>query len=1310
MQNAPHTARRGRQSITQARNNVTHVQPTTASLAASEVTTSNQTTNHFLGMSQRSWMIGEALLPGLNQNAPCQNTSSTSTDLSSNAHTALQNAPPTPLMAFADKPPPPHHFSRHIPTTPPEEPNPPPAEQEVRQDTRESHESTMNGGLRREEADNNTIIPLPLPLPPPPPPNVHEAEVIDLTASQNDDDGRGGDVIEELVPITTHEPDALHQPSAPAPAQHAQLPPQPAAQPVAQPPMAASTSTGLRREQNVEAVGNTRRSLSGIAPPQVRPAMQALQGLAQAVNHQRMPNLSYNAAPNVSFAPPQGIPYHPAADAVASNQRQAPSAASTPTNYMPPAVRQQQTVPVFVNPSIPHTSPTITPASGLHRSPSATHPPSAQLLTPVASPPHQLNGRKRPLPLDTTAQNAPARARIEPPARIQTSPQMPATRSDHLAQSLQATANSSSAPTRPLTHTDLSTPPTVVSRGAAYLATFKTTISDLQTRMTFSRAAQIRIPWIEDACRNNDLIFLLLHQLFCLWTLHGTVLENEFNMGKDCDAGFEIMALLFFRNEDLSPSFLLALAKFPNSPFALKASGEVKTWTDELRRFLPQLGGRWDLLRQSCLARRLPPTARELCEVLTCPPSIVLQKAIFTSLEKQINPYSPQNWHTYAYNLFTSSQRSYYQTDASQRLSLDDDTRMFAQAYTTQFNLHSQSLRQANFAPDLQPPNTIHSNPLGPQNNPQTSYPASHSGLRTIQPTTTQAPQFTNPSLPAQNPISAAPRVAPPQPTSRSHNQFPPSTRPQPMIPVNQPPPVFNQNRPHHLPMPNTGPPSNSLIPPARSNAPRSQQQHPRPVVNNAQPLTNNHGPIQNNFTRDQRMNVTNQAQMRPPPTPPSNTTLPTTSTPGLPVKPVNVHDTRLLPELSALPPVLTNPDSMQDALHQIHLRQPATKLKDEKATRLYQFVDSFASEPYVFRPKNAYFELPFSVPSDTLENRVETIHGSADSFQLATRKLGNDSIVLNLRCVKISNHELSGIQNANLSTWAAIPTFYPEHIFVSLNGNHLEFRRKRNYKRDLPVDVTDIVQPGNNLIRVSFHPSKDDLYNTFAIAVEIVAFQDHELVSAMPSKIAAEEALQVITAAVKPATTTGDDDVTVVNDSMSINVTDPFSLQLWTTPVRGIQCKHRECFDLQTFLQTRPSEMKDALTGVYAWICPLCFKDARPRSLVIDGFMQTVRERLIEQRREDARNIIIKSDGSWTIKEEKLEGKGPPSRRQESTANPDVDAKYKAPVATSANESAGFNLDFMEFDRSAAQPGYTATETPASESGVLEVIDLDED
>jgi len=160
-------------------------------------------------------------------------------------------------------------------------------------------------------------------------------------------------------------------------------------------------------------------------------------------------------------------------------------------------------------------------------------------------------------------------------------------------------------------------------------------------------------------------------------------------------------------------------------------------------------------------------------------------------------------------------------------------------------------------------------------------------------------------------------------------------------------------------------------------------------------------------------------------------------------------------------------------------------------------------------------------------------------------------------------------------------------------------------------------------------------------------------------------------------------------DQELYISLVDPVSFQQVKIPCRGANCRHLDPFDLSNWLESRPTKKTclHALTGpahcqrctehdarwqepslVDAWKCPVgtCEGDARPPSIVVDGFLKGVLDSLAEQGLEDVRAIYVDVHGNWRVKEEEppvgedSDGDGPPPKRHAS-------AMVKRNVATRA-------------------------------------------
>ncbi|KAJ9668417.1 hypothetical protein H2201_001465 [Coniosporium apollinis] len=353
-----------------------------------------------------------------------------------------------------------------------------------------------------------------------------------------------------------------------------------------------------------------------------------------------------------------------------------------------------------------------------------------------------------------------------------------------------------------------------------------------------------------------------------------------------------------------------------------------------------------------------------------------------------------------------------------------------------------------------------------------------------------------------------------------------------------------------------------------------------------------------------------------------------------------------LFPTTGEPRPQPTHPDSAVSALHQAHLRSPILRPKQgdwEANNPLYQYVKSFAMPPRPVVPSQPIQSWSFTVATEDfslIPRDVLSRDGSPPS-----RIIGEDSVTYRLRCSKISD------QVQGESTWVISDNTMPSYFYPQINGKPLQIRRKLQHGKDLPIDVTPYIRAGHNLLAVFVNRTADEPSPTaYAFAVEATGLKSHDNIKqdCLTSRlIPSEQSLASIKASLCD-TPDDDGDIVVVSSTLSINLFDPFSAsKIFDIPVRGQSCLHRDCFDLETFLETRKRSQPGWPSAVDEWRCPLCKADVRPQSLVVDGFLVDVRAKLADQGLLNTRSIIVEADGSWRPKPEKAArgSVGPESR-----------------------------------------------------------------
>ncbi|KAF5023830.1 hypothetical protein F66182_4088 [Fusarium sp. NRRL 66182] len=309
---------------------------------------------------------------------------------------------------------------------------------------------------------------------------------------------------------------------------------------------------------------------------------------------------------------------------------------------------------------------------------------------------------------------------------------------------------------------------------------------------------------------------------------------------------------------------------------------------------------------------------------------------------------------------------------------------------------------------------------------------------------------------------------------------------------------------------------------------------------------------------------------------------------------------------------------SLQVGLHHIDVRSPRRIPSKPGRSRYYQFVRQLVYRPVGLVPQTGLRSLPFNVPEDHIQRLARKVEGEGLPY-------------------------CSYSEDPAESDWVLLPTSWPNHVFFDLNKHHLELRRKQHFSKDQPLELTDFLAKGENVLRVSFPAVDQNLkpgYKYF-MAIEIVETISHEaahsVIQAM-RHIPQEETRLKIQRRLRPSDS---DDIIIEDETLTISLADPFSATRFTVPVRGAQCKHLECFDLETWLSTRPQKpfQKGGVLGqkgaepslVDAWKCPICGLDARPISLWVDDYLTDVRQRLLSKGDMRTKMITVTADGKWT-------------------------------------------------------------------------------
>lgn len=330
--------------------------------------------------------------------------------------------------------------------------------------------------------------------------------------------------------------------------------------------------------------------------------------------------------------------------------------------------------------------------------------------------------------------------------------------------------------------------------------------------------------------------------------------------------------------------------------------------------------------------------------------------------------------------------------------------------------------------------------------------------------------------------------------------------------------------------------------------------------------------------------------------------------------------------------PMMVNPNPTRLGLHLVGLRDPMKRLVrqgpdgNDIETDLFTYLDTFIVHPTVVDVDQPIYTWNFSFTGDERQRFPHIAHGKETQHSVWTFRPGCRTI--RLRCIRLpGNPDTVTEQN-----WSTTATFWPSVFYITVNGKELYVRRKVHNGKDLPLDITEHLHAGENNVRLDIILGQDECKTSkFVFGVEAMEVGEFDQILSLIQSVPAADSRAAIKKRLSPIT--DDDDLAVVTDNLTIDLVDPFMARIFDVPVRSLHCSHHECFDRDTFIRTRNSTSGQT-PMVDNWRCPICKGDARPQFLVVDQFLAEIHAELTRTNRLDGiRAIQIKVDGTWTFK-----------------------------------------------------------------------------
>lgn len=774
-----------------------------------------------------------------------------------------------------------------------------------------------------------------------------------------------------------------------------------------------------------------------------------------------------------------------------------------------------------------------------------------------------------------------------------------------------------------------------------HLPRIQSILTDPRTRDSFKEWASQRVILLKEACNIEDLFYLTLHQIYC-WRSVNRKAMPRLGITGHREVALASLEVILIPNSRLEPPALEWFSGFPTDPeeFLRGTNPEASRALKQIQAFLDKLSTEWAQLSASCLTRQYPPSPYELSARLGLP-SKILQTVFFTFVFRQIEGADNGSWLSRGTQFFKLSQAQLF--DKMNRInlglpepppSMDNSLAQFASEYValrTQFASRPVMAATASSSTShtVQTPIPVPAVSNLPQINlaPYTAAPTTralpeYAYQPSITSSTTPSGVFPAPNMDVAGnvphrsvtqiqPVPSNPAHPTPTMGPRQQNYIQEMTW---VTAMSNPPLVWNGCRVSY--------PSSALLYPAAPNA-------VSPPVPGMSHVHSAQVPQDGNLVSPATISQAGAGRL---PIHPSNDAFSEHNRHS-----VRPKSTLLLPPEDRQMQLSTHPNPNLVGLHQARLQSPEpqiipTEASTQAPSRLFQVLQRFVLPPQLVTTRRSYYDWQIDIPPVDASHIAQDLPMSPNRpTSKVYRAFKKGSITYRLRCIVKSGG--SKLEPTG-SEWSTAATNFPSVCFVSLNMDDIPIRRKSHFGKNFPCDLTSGINSGLNLIEMSVHLLPEEQSNTYAVAIEQIETLEQGQCLVLLTLIEQPASLAAIVSSLALANV--DEDIAIVDPHISIDLIDPFTAQICVTPVRGKTCTHRECFDLQAFLESRPRKVKGvALSSADEWRCPICNKDARPQSLLLDGFLLSVCKQLRAgaEEAEEVRAIMVGPDGAWSVK-----------------------------------------------------------------------------
>lgn len=266
--------------------------------------------------------------------------------------------------------------------------------------------------------------------------------------------------------------------------------------------------------------------------------------------------------------------------------------------------------------------------------------------------------------------------------------------------------------------------------------------------------------------------------------------------------------------------------------------------------------------------------------------------------------------------------------------------------------------------------------------------------------------------------------------------------------------------------------------------------------------------------------------------------------------------------------------------------------------------------------------------------------------------------------------------------------TNWPASVTVSVNANPLIIERQGDNKTShKPLHLKNVCKPGRNTIQITVtacccsHLFVLQLVHRPSVSSVLQSLLRKRLLPAEHCITKIKRNFSLCSSAA------GGTDDSVEQTAIKVSLKCPITFRRITLPARGHDCKHIQCFDLESYLRLNCERG--------SWKCPVCSKVALLEGLEVDQFMWGI---LTTSRCTDVEEVTIDPNSQWKpvpVKQEPKdeECQGPQPAKKARPSPPDSLPLSGVRTPTSMSSGSGHYSPYQT--QPPSNPGMSAPTPP---------------